>query len=44
MARAELLQIYLKKESCEQDSPPAAGRCCDILLIRRSAILAERFI
>ena len=33
-----------KKESCSQDSPPAAGRFCDILPNRRSAILAERFM
>ena len=36
--------LKLEKESCPQDSPPAAGRFCDMLLIRRSAILAERFI
>ena len=32
-----------KKESCLQDSPPAAGRFSDTLPLRRSAILAERF-
>ena len=29
-----------KKESCLQDSPPAAGRSSDILPLRRSAIIA----
>ena len=33
-----------KKESCLQDSPPAAGRICDIVQLRRSAILAEHFL
>ena len=28
-----------KKESCKQDSPPAAGRFSDIIPLRRSAIL-----
>ena len=28
-----------KKESCLQDSPPAAGRFNDIIPLRRSAIL-----
>ena len=32
-----------KKESRLRDSPPAAGRFCDIFHIRRSAIPAERF-
>ena len=32
-----------KKESCLQDSPPAAGRICDIVQLRRSAIPAEHF-
>ncbi len=32
------------KESCMQDSLPAADRFCGILLIRRSAILAECFM
>ena len=27
-----------------RDSPPAAGRICDMFLIRRSAILAEHFL
>ena len=30
-----------KKESCLQDSPPAAGRFSDIIPFRRSAILPE---
>ena len=30
-----------KKESCLQDSPPAAGRSCDIFRLRRSAIPEE---
>ena len=30
-----------KKESCSQDSPPAAGRSSDTIPIRRSAIPAE---
>jgi len=29
------------KESCLQDSPPAAGRFSDIIPLRRSAILPE---
>ena len=33
-----------KKESRLRDSPPAVGRICDMFLIRRSAILAERFL
>ena len=32
-----------KKESCLRDSPPAAGRFCDIFHNRRSAIPAELF-
>jgi len=32
-----------KKESCKQDSPPAAGRFSDILPLRRSAILSGAF-
>jgi hypothetical protein len=32
--------LYGKKESCLQDSPPAAGRGSDILPLRRSAIIA----
>ena len=32
-----------KKESCLQDSPPAAGRFSDILPLRRSAILSGAF-
>ena len=34
-------ELSYEKESCEKDFPPAAGRFCDILLIHRSAILAE---
>ena len=30
---------YSVKESCLQDSPPAAGRFSDIIPLRRSAIL-----
>ena len=33
-----------RKNPALQDSPPAAGRFCDILPNRRSAILAERFM
>ena len=33
-----------KKESCLQDSPPAAGRFSDILPVRRSAILSGAFL
>ena len=32
-----------EKESCLQDSPPAAGRFSDILPLRRSAILSGAF-
>ena len=32
-----------EKESCLQDSPPAAGRDSGTLPFRRSVILAERF-
>ena len=35
--------LYIKKESCLQDSPPAAGRICDMIQLRRSAIPAKRF-
>jgi len=31
--------LLCKKESCLQDSPPAAGRGSDILPLRRSAII-----
>ena len=33
------LDSTYKKESCLQDSPPAAGRFSDIIPLRRSAIL-----
>ena len=33
-----------EKESCKQDSPPAAGRFSDILPLRRSAILSGAFL
>ena len=33
------LSYCIKKESCLQDSPPAAGRFSDIIPLRRSAIL-----
>ena len=33
--------LLYKKESCLQDSPPAAGRFSDIIPLRRSAILPE---
>ena len=36
--------LRYKKESRLRDSPPAAGRICDMFLIRRSAILAEHFL
>ena len=32
-----------EKESCSQDSPPAAGRFSDVLLFRRSALLRGAF-
>ena len=35
--------ISYKKESCLQDSPPAAGRFSDTLPLRRSAILSGAF-
>ena len=36
--------FFYKKESCLQDSTPAAGRICDIVLLRRSAIPVELFL
>ena len=33
--------LLIKKESCSQDSPPAAGRSSDTIPIRRSAILID---
>ena len=37
------LSYCIKKESCLQDSPPAAGRFSDMLPLRRSAILSGAF-
>ena len=37
------LSFQNKKESCLQDSPPAAGRFSDTLPLRRSAILSGAF-
>ena len=37
----EKISYKIKKESCLQDSPPAAGRICDTIPFRRSAILPE---
>ena len=34
----------MKKDPAKQDSPPAAGRASDIIPLRQSAILAERFL
>ena len=36
--------LLYKKESCLQDSPPAAGRFSDTLPLRRSAILSGAFL
>ena len=38
-----LALVQYKKESCSQDSPPAAGRFSDVLLFRRSALLHGAF-
>ena len=35
--------FFYKKESCLQDSTPAADCICDIVQLRRSAILVELF-
>ena len=43
LKRTGKYSLQQKKESCKQDSPPAAGRFCGIIRLRYSAILAERF-
>ena len=43
MGKFKELSHNKTKNPASLDSPPAAGRLCDILLFRRSAILAERF-